>query len=921
MQKRRSIKLKLSDKIIIFLSISVSLASLFLFVMDLTRVQIKDNESSIAKVTFKEKTVQRKFSDRLIWDRLRTNSKLYSGDTIRTGDSSEISLELLDETQVSVYSNTMVQLFESENGTTIAMSENAEINVKTNDVDNLFLQLNNGSMIKVENDSEFVTHANNGKVGFQITRGEATLINENGELNKLSNDNYLIDENGKIILSPICVIFPTLNEQIVNYESTKYRLNFQYSFLSEEENKKVDLEIAKDKNFNYLVFKKELENVTSSTIELDEGKFFYRISLVDKSFSLTGKFEIINAKFSKLIRPINKEIIYYSKIPSVRFIWENIDIAYGYLLEISKNIDMKDPVYKQKNTNNSIVIDKLTEGLWYWRVSPRYGLSDNTYITSDIVYSFTLMKEDGKKSFNIKSPPNGIETIDSVVFAWEDDEVDGTYIVKIADNPELENPKMNIVTKNPYVKTQLEETDSNDKQWYWSLEKVSPEGKVIENSDVRFFTQIDYEKQKLLSPINEYVLSVDEVRKTIFSWTRNNDLIKNIIQFSRDSNFERIEVERSTDLGEIKEIDLTTGEWFWRVKRYDEDDSSLAFYSDPWKIIVIDKLPPPKISDSYNEKVFIITKEKPIQLDWNFDNTLKPYIDDNELLFKITVFDNAKVIFTKDNLKQKSVQFYLNEVDIEKKYQWSVNAYVNSSDKSSFIDGKIISSVINIRTPQKITLQTPSDGKLVDGLNAYLNGTSFKWQSIENLVESQFVLEKKTGTTQEIIKTISNPEKELTISSLNEGNYIWYVKGRMVNDFDVTSKDNNFTIGKIKKLNPVTLIEPKSRKLFDEQYFRNNREVKFSWDIVKDADQYNFKIEREDGTIIIDKFVNKETTYVFEDINLFDIGESFWSVKAIRKDKNGKVIQSSDISKSSFIIDIPLPEKLKIQKKGLFYAY
>nr|MCR5046926.1 FecR family protein [Treponema sp.] len=69
------------------------------------------NEKPIATITFKHKTAQRKFQERMIWDRLRQHSPVYDGDTIRTAAESEATIYFEDGNIMELGENTMAQVF------------------------------------------------------------------------------------------------------------------------------------------------------------------------------------------------------------------------------------------------------------------------------------------------------------------------------------------------------------------------------------------------------------------------------------------------------------------------------------------------------------------------------------------------------------------------------------------------------------------------------------------------------------------------------------------------------------------------------------------------------------------------------------------------------------------------------------------
>lgn len=86
----------------------VALNSL-LFYKSFFRALTKMNEEPIATITFKYKTAQRKFLDRVVWDRLRQNSPVYNGDTLHTSSLSEATVWFSDGNVMELSENTMAQ--------------------------------------------------------------------------------------------------------------------------------------------------------------------------------------------------------------------------------------------------------------------------------------------------------------------------------------------------------------------------------------------------------------------------------------------------------------------------------------------------------------------------------------------------------------------------------------------------------------------------------------------------------------------------------------------------------------------------------------------------------------------------------------------------------------------------------------------
>ena len=118
MQKK--IKSKQNDSlfkyfvITIFICLIGAFISSALFYKGFFRALTKLNEEPIATITFKYKTAQRKFLERVVWDRLRQNSPVYNGDTIHTENLAEATVYFIDGNVMNLSENTMAQVFLSE---------------------------------------------------------------------------------------------------------------------------------------------------------------------------------------------------------------------------------------------------------------------------------------------------------------------------------------------------------------------------------------------------------------------------------------------------------------------------------------------------------------------------------------------------------------------------------------------------------------------------------------------------------------------------------------------------------------------------------------------------------------------------------------------------------------------------------------
>ena len=82
---RESVSAVLQDIFVVLFSLSVIGYTAFLFFNNLNKTIERTDKVPVASVSYKYKSVQRKFLDRSVWDRPVQYSPVYNGDIIRTG--------------------------------------------------------------------------------------------------------------------------------------------------------------------------------------------------------------------------------------------------------------------------------------------------------------------------------------------------------------------------------------------------------------------------------------------------------------------------------------------------------------------------------------------------------------------------------------------------------------------------------------------------------------------------------------------------------------------------------------------------------------------------------------------------------------------------------------------------------------------
>jgi len=112
--KKRS-DFRFLDLFIIVFFLSIAAVSLYLFREDLLNTFRLQNVEPAGTVVIKKNTVQRRLGDRVIWDRLNTESPVYVGDLIRVADISAATLYIKGNS-IELDENTLIRIVLSPDG-------------------------------------------------------------------------------------------------------------------------------------------------------------------------------------------------------------------------------------------------------------------------------------------------------------------------------------------------------------------------------------------------------------------------------------------------------------------------------------------------------------------------------------------------------------------------------------------------------------------------------------------------------------------------------------------------------------------------------------------------------------------------------------------------------------------------------------
>ncbi|MDR0486892.1 MAG: FecR domain-containing protein [Treponema sp.] len=507
MQKKRNTKFKASDYFIIFFCLAGALASGIFFWKEYNNTLYKLNEEPAGTIVFKKRTAQRRFIDRGVWDRLKKASPLYSGDTIRTVEQSSAVIIFDDEiTYLNLDESTMIQVFhEKRTGTKIDLSEgNLEV-----DSENKNIVISSGSSAVVVDGQARMNKSEEGFI-LSVLKGQADF---NGT--QINTGNILaIDAEGQINTSPM--IFMTSlgsSAYILGTPAAAVPVNFSWNEFNFTDDTRVIIDVCTDSGFSRIVETRNVSEISSISIPLGCGNYWWRAYPVTGEGRVTanwlhpsGRIEVIPSARPKLLSPSPAQELAFSGKALVPFSWSAAQDVCTYLLEISSQADMENPVVSRQTEENSVIYPGLEQGHWYWRITPVFPSWVKGSVSPSAVGEFSVTQRTPVLAAPALTHPLQDEKVNPYSSAcrllWVHDPNASSWFVELADNSGMVNPmvKQN-VTKNYFQLSP--ELLKEGKTWYWRVTALGGLDPVV--SSVRNF-EVTSENRNAARPVTVPIL-------------------------------------------------------------------------------------------------------------------------------------------------------------------------------------------------------------------------------------------------------------------------------------------------------------------------------------------------------------------------------------------------------------------------------
>ena len=945
----------LQDIFVVLFSLSVIGCTAFLFFNNLNKTIERNDKTPVATVSYKYKSVQRKFLDRSVWDRPVQYSPVYNGDIIRTAPSSEATIYFPDQNVINVGANTMIQIFKQaqKDETSVQVAE-GKISVQTAGSamtvrsDNAAVNVEKDSVLhmqKLETDRE--TDASGGVLRLSVEKGMAALSKTDGSSaeadsaaqaqGEILTEGTVVDAGGfgyepgradaeGAVNRFVSVISPAPETKILNKNAAGKAAAVPFKWYSSfDDNSELIFETSRSRDFTQNVRRVSVTGLKELTVAEGSGTVYWRLYAAEKgpedASSDSGKFTVLSAPPPVILEPAsNKRYAYKEALPAVRFLWKGNEACSSYVLEAASDPGMKNPAVTKQVSGESVSFVLPGDGTWYWRLTPIYAAEDEASRTPTPASVFHIEKQKTFAPIEQFAPGKIADTAEgkSVTFSWKNVREVKKYLVRVAKTEAMNNPVLERSSDINYYELKNAAKALPNGTYYWTVEGLDKNGERLTSSAAASFKTRDSEViLRSLFPPDNYVLADTLCLDTRFTW-KTNLQGEQRFQVSATPDFSSPLLDIKAQGSGIDGLMLERGDCYWRVAVKSEDET---FHTPAKKLNVAPALPRPEligIGDSV-----VVRPDAKTTFAW----TAVPLADYYQVKITEPGLD-SKPLYENLYITGTEVKMALQSIP-EGQYVIHVQAFAAATVTSSRRHSYAADKTFDLKHLRPVELVSPPRGAKISGVDAALKPGSLQWSSVEKPVKSRLVLEK-VGKAGSIISA-SNPDYTVDLPPLEAGTYRWRVSATTEDGLDISSvRDGIFTVLPIPPLAKPAVFSPAENETFGANFFKTNRSIVFRWKKNAEATHYSIKLYNAKNQKIFEREIEAneasaagtagECAFTFTELAKLSRGTFSADIRAQRRLKNGLLFQDGNASVRHFVIDLPQTKKVETDDTGVLYG-
>jgi hypothetical protein len=920
------------------------------FQLDLNRTLSRLNERPIGTITWKYRAAQRRFIDRVLWDRLRRESPVYDGDSIRTAALSEAVVGFAEGGRIDLAENTFVQIFVRDalpridliEGTIDADAGEKALVLAAGEHELTIDPGGAANALKGTADAA-------GDAAFMIRTGRASLLSA-GIRQEASAGGALFPGGSGEGGARTVMLSPPPGARLLASGPGAVTVDFEWNSVHYGPEDKTRLVIAHDRGFTRIAAALDLPGGENrAQAELVPGAYFWRAYAPDKAerdggespaappdpVSYVSKLTILHAPPPELISPA--EDLQHPWRPGarpLRFRWTGPGISAAepdyYLLEAADNPGMTNAAIQMQTRAASAEFSPPGPGRWFWRVSARYGDTFRPSRTG----SFEIIRDSDLSAPVLLAPlPEGAVNIApegrDPYFSWRHDGGMAAYTIVISEHQDLSNPLLTERVEENYYPYPAKTGILGEGRYYWGVSAEDSRGNRSSFSPARPFTAHAAEiVLRTIFPPDNYSAAENLIQDIRFTWRANvSSPIR--IQIAGEPEFAAPLVDEAVFGSAFQGRRLPPGTWYWRLAALSAERPR---YSETNRLTVLGTLPPPEMeppegssaSGAVGERQMVVVQPGGrITFRWQAVEGAQYYV------FNLYNTDRetggmGNRVFSAPSIKDTSIGMSMDDYE-EGLYYWTVRSMAGEGTSQSRLTGLTGKAQFNLRKSGRLILDYPPPGHEYPALDAQERPGELRWSFLDTPRRTRFILSASRNLSGPPLMDIADPSQSIRLKPLPPGTYYWTVRGEGLNGTDISAKPSWFRVLPMSSLGEAGNRQPADDFVFGPEQLRGRSSITFSWNEVKGANAYTFTLEQEEegqpSRMVVHSGPGPERSYTLNDLSLLTRGRFIWKVEPAHLMPDGSFLRRGAVGENHFTVDIPAVQRRDLQDVGTLYGH
>jgi hypothetical protein len=344
-------------------AILVAIILILLYIMQChwrNRFGVRGDAKPVGEVEYKYHRVQRKYSDRMLWEEVEPKTPVYAYDWVMTKEKSDARITLKNGMKVDMDPESMVEIDETRDGVGLTLRDGT-IRADTRDAKSGIITAADGTRIDLEKGQAQIS-TDGQALSVDVKEGRATL--RSGDQETKAQAGEVISKTQKGVSKGKTAITLKSPQQEIVLDDPNRPVDFAFEAPPGSDDCKIHLN-AGNKTERVV----RVKAGTTHAERLDDGTYHWRATCQaagEPISSSTGVFRMRPAATFALLYPQSGETVTANNADTLALRWRSEGKV---KVELADNAAFSPVIQSGESSSGSYPVPNLKPGKYYWRVT------------------------------------------------------------------------------------------------------------------------------------------------------------------------------------------------------------------------------------------------------------------------------------------------------------------------------------------------------------------------------------------------------------------------------------------------------------------------------------------------------------------------------------------------------------------------